>query len=77
MKRWIITSVVAICFTFAVGCASTYYMVHTKDGKELITHEEPEFSKKSQSYEFTDVKGNKWILNREDVKDIERKEKGK
>ncbi|HET6461980.1 MAG TPA: YgdI/YgdR family lipoprotein [Syntrophales bacterium] len=76
MKRLIIIFVVSVCLAFAFGCASTYYVVHTKDGKELITREEPEFNKKSQSYEFTDVKGNKWILNREDIKDVERKEKG-
>jgi len=76
MKRAIVISVAALCLSLAVGCASTYYVVQTKDGKEIVTKDDPEFNKKSQSYEFTDVKGNKWIINREEIKSMERKEKG-
>ncbi|MDD5169973.1 MAG: YgdI/YgdR family lipoprotein [Syntrophales bacterium] len=76
MKRTIVMSALAFCLSFVVGCASTYYVVQTKDGKEFITKEDPEFNKKSQSYEFTDVKGNKWIINREEIKSMEKKEKG-
>jgi len=76
MKRTIITAVAAICLIFSLGCASTYYHVVTNEGKELITNEKPEFNKKTQSYEFTDIKGNQWIIKREEIKSMEKKEKG-
>jgi hypothetical protein len=75
MKRSIIICVLFF-LTFAVGCASTYYEVKTKDGKEFITKEEPEFSKNEQSYKFTDVKGNKWVINRENLSTMQKKTEG-
>ncbi len=76
MKKILFIIVFTLCLVFLAGCASKYYVVETKDGKEFVTKKEPEFNKQSQTYEFTDVKGNKWILNREEVKSMERKEKG-
>jgi hypothetical protein len=77
MKKILYVFLVAFSlFIISTGCSSVYYSVITNDGKEMITTKEPEFDKKSQSYEFTDVKGNKWILKREDIKSIEEKRKG-
>jgi hypothetical protein len=77
MKQAIIISMLSLFLAVTVGCASTYYEVKTKDGKEFIANEEPEFNKKTQAYEFKDDKGNKWILNREEITSMEKKEKGR
>jgi hypothetical protein len=56
--------------------ASTYYQVVTNEGKAFVTNEEPEFNQTTQSYEFTDVKGTKCFIKREEIKSMEMKVKG-
>ncbi|MDQ5985575.1 MAG: hypothetical protein CSYNP_01288 [Syntrophus sp. SKADARSKE-3] len=75
MNRMLII-LLSVIIAFTLSCTATYYEVKTKDGKEFLTNEEPEFNSKSKSYEFTDVKGNKWIFNREEIMSMERKIKG-
>jgi PBP1b-binding outer membrane lipoprotein LpoB len=75
MKKAFIVSAVALCLAFLSGCAATYYRVVTNEGKAFVTDDRPEFNTKTQSYEFTDDQGSKWIIKREDIKSMERKEK--
>jgi hypothetical protein len=75
MKKAFALSAVALCLAALVGCAATYYRVVTSEGKEFITDDRPELNTKTQSYEFTDDQGSKWIIKREDIKLMERKEK--
>ncbi len=77
MKKILGILFVAFSLSIIIACASVYYSVITTDGKEMVTMKEPSFDKKTQSYEFTDVKGNRWILKREDIKSIEEKQKGR
>jgi len=77
MKKAFVISIAAFCLAFLVGCASTYYQVVTNEGKAFVTNEEPEFNQTTQSYEFTDVKGTKWFIKREEIKSMEMKVKGK
>jgi hypothetical protein len=75
MKKSIIIVLAACGLMMMAGCATYYHTVQTMDGKEYVTHEEPEYDKKTQSYTFTDVKGDKIIINREQIKVIEVKKK--
>jgi hypothetical protein len=71
MKRVIIISLVAFSLIFTLGCGSKHYLIKTKDGKEYVSSAKPEFDKKTQSYEFRDLDGKKWILNREEIVNME------
>jgi hypothetical protein len=71
MAKKIVIGMLVLCLMFVfAGCASKKYVVQTKDGKEYLSDSEPEFNKKTQSYEFKDLKGSKWMINREEIKSI-------
>lgn len=71
MSKKIFAVVLVLCLMFMfMGCGSKKYVVQTKDGKEYLSASEPEYNKKTQSYEFKDLKGSKWMINREEIKSI-------
>lgn len=76
MKRTVAATLLSLFLFLAFGCASTYYEVRTKDGKDIITYEKPDYDDDKNTYQFTDVKGHSWILNREEVTSIVGKKKG-
>lgn len=59
----------------SMACCSTLYSIKMKDGQEFISKGEPEFDKKSGTYEFESIDGKKVRVTREEVEVI--KEKGK
>lgn len=71
MKKIFLSCIIAICLAVPVGCSSTY-TVRAKDGREFVAKGKPEYNKKYQSYEFKDINGNKWIINREEIKSMEK-----
>ncbi len=76
MKRTIAVTLLSLFLFLTLGCASTYYEVRTKDGKDIITYQKPDYDDDNNTYQFKDVKGHSWILNREVVTSIEGKKKG-
>lgn len=51
------------------GCSSPS-VVHTRDGGQVVTPDEPEYNKKSGFYEY-EQNGSKVQMNKDDVKTIE------
>jgi uncharacterized membrane protein len=76
MKTGIIIRLCVFGLIFAFGCGSKYHLIQTKDGKQYVSSHKPEFDKKTQSYEFKDVDGKKWILNREEIQSVSDNQKG-
>jgi uncharacterized protein YceK len=52
------------------GCSSDRYLVRTKDGKEYVSENEPQYDKKTQTYKVTDQNGSTWVINKADVESI-------
>ncbi len=76
MRRGFIICLLLAVFVVTAGCAANQYVIQTKDGKEYVTDGEPVFNKAKQSYAFTDPKGTRWMINRDEIVSIELPGKG-
>jgi|GEM_PF-1399135 len=61
---------------FVFGCSSSHYVVQTREGTRHIVPEKPVYNEKTSTYEFSDAKGQNWILNREEVQSMVRLDQG-
>ena len=59
-----------IIFIILSGCSSQKYIVRTKDGKQYVTTENPQYNKKMQTYKITDENNNTWVINKDEVESI-------
>ncbi len=75
MKRTIAIAMLSLFLFLTFGCASTYYEVRTNDGKDIITREKPDYDDDNKTYQFTDIEGHKWKLNRDAITSIEMKKR--
>ncbi len=69
MKKVILSCLIALCLALPISC-SNKYVITTKDGTEFICESEPAFNKKTQSYDFTDVNGKRWIIDKSLVRSM-------
>lgn len=67
MKRFITTLLVLLMLIVLAACGSRNYQVTTKTGETFHTQGAPEYDMKSETYKFTDEKGEEVILKRADV----------
>lgn len=70
MKRTTFAILFLIIILTITGCSSDRYLVRTKDGKEYVSTDQPQFDKKTQTYKVIDKNGSTWILNKTDVESI-------
>lgn len=75
MKKFFTLALISGFVFLMAACGANHYTVVKKDGTTMTSVGEPDFSKESSSYSFEDPEGNKVILNREEVQEIQ--EKGK
>lgn len=75
MKRCITALLVLLMLVSLAACGSKNYQVTTKTGETFHTQGAPEYDMKSETYKFTDEKGEEVILNRTDVDVIQEQDK--
>lgn len=75
MKRCITALLVLLMLALLAACGSKNYQVTTKTGETFHTQGAPEYDMKSETYTFTDEKGEEVILNRIDVDVIQEQNK--
>lgn len=75
MKRCITALLVLLMLISLAACGSRNYQVTTKTGEVFHTQGAPEYDMKSETYKFTDEKGEEVTLNRTDVDVIQEQDK--
>lgn len=72
MKKLLMLLVVS-SMLFLAGCGTKSYLITTKSGQTYTTDGKMEYDVKSNTYTFTNPKGEEVILNQSDVEVIKEK----
>ncbi len=69
MKK--LTAVLAVCaMTFTLAACSSNYVMHTNDGRTIVSEGKPKVDDETGMISYKDANGNQQQINRTDVKEM-------
>ncbi len=64
-------AIVSACLmTFALAACSSNYVMHTNDGRSIVSEGKPSTDDQTGMIQYKDANGNKQQINRSDVKEM-------
>lgn len=63
-------AIISACVTFGLSACSSNYVMHTNDGRTIVTDGKPQTDNDTGMISYKDAWGNKQQINRSDVKQL-------
>ena len=70
MKKVFLTMILVGGLILSIGCGAKHYTVHMKNGEQHVAVGEPEYNRRSDTYTFKNVNGQKVSILKPDVDKI-------